>query len=65
MICPFCRKEFLESDAEKVCQACSLFGGCKNTKCPYCDYEFPQEPALVKKFRNIRNNFRRSTSDRR
>lgn len=49
MTCAFCRREFTEQDAQKTCGKCSLFGGCKNLKCPYCGYEMPQVPSIFKK----------------
>jgi len=62
--CPFCGKKFAEADAQKACRACSLFGGCKKIKCPYCGYEQPPEPAFLKKIGNIRKKIRRSSDDR-
>jgi hypothetical protein len=64
MICPFCRKEFSGSYTQKACQTCSFLGGCKNTKCPYCGYEFPQEPILVKKFHNIIRKIWRTSNEK-
>lgn len=51
MICPFCQKTFTEQDSQKVCGHCSLTGGCKKVKCPYCGYETPVETGLVKALR--------------
>jgi hypothetical protein len=64
MICPFCYKEFNESDALKACQTCSMFGvgGCRNIKCIYCGYEFPQEPRIVK---CVKSYFKRNLDEKR
>ena len=51
MTCPFCGRDYSEADAQKECRTCSLFGGCKNLKCPYCGYETPREPGFLKKLR--------------
>ncbi|GAB4253810.1 hypothetical protein [Deferrisoma sp.] len=48
MRCGFCGREFSEEAARKECGACSLFGGCKNVKCPYCGYEMPREAGWVR-----------------
>ena len=48
MNCAFCHREFREEEAVKACKNCALFGGCKMVKCPYCGYEAPAEPGLVK-----------------
>ena len=48
MICGFCNREFSEAQGEKNCQACSMFGGCKLVKCPYCGYEMPREAQIFK-----------------
>jgi hypothetical protein len=47
--CGFCGREFAEQEARKTCTQCSLFGGCKNVKCPYCGYEMPQVPKFLGK----------------
>ena len=52
MRCPFCGRVFSEEDAHRVCRSCAVFGGCKNVKCPYCGYEMPREPALVRWLRS-------------
>lgn len=52
MKCSFCDKVFDEDAAEKDCQSCSLFGGCKKIKCPHCGYEMPATPRLVKWLRS-------------
>ena len=51
MTCSFCGREFSEAQAEKECRTCSVFGGCKKVKCPYCGYEMPRQPAFFKRFR--------------
>ena len=51
MTCDFCRREFAEEDSRKTCSKCSLFGGCKSVKCPYCGYEMPQVPKIFGKLR--------------
>lgn len=48
MKCAFCRREFDEDSAQDACRSCSVFGGCKKAKCPYCGYETPIEPGLIK-----------------
>ena len=48
MKCAFCGKMFEEESARKACGTCAVFGGCKMLKCPYCGYEAPVEPGLVK-----------------
>ena len=54
MKCSFCNKEFDEDSVLSNCRKCSLFGGCKNIKCPYCGYESPQKPDLLKWFKKLR-----------
>ena len=48
MNCPFCGKEIDEATAREKCQHCTLFGGCRNLRCPNCGYEVPEEPGFVK-----------------
>jgi DNA-directed RNA polymerase subunit RPC12/RpoP len=51
--CSFCGREFDETQAEKECRGCSLVGGCRNVKCPYCGYEMPREPVVFKKLKTF------------
>ena len=48
MNCAFCGKEFDETAARDGCKTCSMFGGCRNVRCPHCGYETPEEPAFVR-----------------
>jgi len=54
MRCDFCGKEFDETDGQKTCTSCRLFGGCMMVKCPYCGYETPKETRLLKWIRQWR-----------
>ncbi len=47
MTCSFCGREFTEQAAQKACQSCAMFGGCRKLKCPYCGYETPAESRLL------------------
>jgi hypothetical protein len=64
VICSFCDKKFAEADAQKACQACSMFGGCKKVKCPYCGYEQPPVPAFLEKIVEIQKKIWRDSNDR-
>ena len=53
MNCPFCQREFDETRLPEACKACPSGGGCRHVRCPYCGYEMPREPGLVKHLRNL------------
>ena len=55
MKCSFCLREFDDQQATDACQGCPSGGGCHNVKCPYCGYESPQEPGLVKAIKKLFN----------
>lgn len=43
ILCVYCQRYFRISEGTKNCNTCSLFGGCQKIKCPYCQYEMPEE----------------------
>ena len=46
VICPLCGFEFEKTDT--ICQhGCPMMIDCKLTRCPSCDYEFPEKPASL------------------
>jgi Fe2+ transport system protein FeoA len=46
VICPLCGFEFEKTDT--ICQhGCPMMVDCKLTRCPSCDYEFPEKPAAL------------------
>lgn len=53
MKCGFCGHEFAEEEGIRGCGACGMGGGCKNIRCPRCNYENPLEPAVIKKLRTL------------
>jgi ribosomal protein L37E len=54
MNCPFCQRDFDEELAEKECRQCSLFSTCRKVECPYCGYQSPRKPKLLKWLKKIR-----------
>ena len=53
MICSFCQREFDETKGTDACRGCPSGGGCHNVRCPFCGYETPKEPGLVKTIRTF------------
>jgi predicted amidophosphoribosyltransferase len=53
MKCSGCQREFDETRIPDVCKGCPSGGGCHNVRCPYCGYETPREPGLVKAIRKL------------
>jgi len=53
MKCSFCQREFNDEQVKDACQGCPSGGGCHMVKCPYCGYESPREPGLIKKIRSF------------
>jgi Fe2+ transport system protein FeoA len=50
--CPLCGLEFHATDT--VCQhGCPLRSACNLTRCPVCDYEFPDLPQCVSWYENV------------
>ena len=52
MKCDYCEREFDASRTEHACRGCSLLGGCRQVKCPYCGHEMPREPGWLRALRN-------------
>ena len=55
MKCSFCQREFDETKSADACKGCPSGGGCHNVRCPFCGYESPREPGLIKHLKTLFN----------
>ncbi len=53
MRCGFCGRDFIPDVGKERCRSCPLRPACVKVKCPYCNYENPPEPALLRGLKHL------------